>query len=386
VITAVAADTRTVQDRAELRRHVARILDHRADAIVSQAMAVVPFAGPLTLETDDYARLCEAALALLASAVREGQQDARSGVVTDLRRLSQDRSISAQRLFDLVYLVERAALDELALDETLGAESDQWSGLTQLVRRASFDAVGAFADHITHQPGADALIDPLTTLHTRPVLEAVLEKEIHRAERFGHPFALILLDVDHLSDINAAHGYGFGDRVLERIGIVMRNYFREQDWVTRYREDTFVVVLPETLPEYAELLAERVRVMVEERLALRDYRTEQRVAVTVSVAVVIAAAMDTAMTNERLLRLAEQAVHRAKHAGRNRVEKVDVSSTTLSVLAAARCLGISQDQVLDLLHSGRLTASEQDRSLRFDRVEIESYRQSQIKNQKSEMI
>jgi hypothetical protein len=108
--------------------------------------------------------------------------------------------------------------------------------------------------------------------------------------------------------------------------------------------------------------------------------------VTVSVAVVIAAAMDTAMTNERLLRLAEQAVHRAKHAGRNRVEKVDVSSTTLSVLAAARCLGISQDQVLDLLHSGRLTASEQDRSLRFNRVEIESYRQSQLKNQKSEMI
>jgi len=354
-----------------LRRHVAKTLDHRSESIVAQAMAVVPFTGPVTLDTNDYARVCEASLSLLVSAVRQGQQDARSGLVTDLRRLSQERSISPQRLFDVFYLVERAALDELATDETLGSESERWSGITQVVRRASFDALGAFADHLTHQPDADALMDPLTTLHTRPVVEAVLEKEIHRSERFGHPFALILLDVDHLSDINAAHGYGFGDRVLERIGIVMRNYFREQDWVTRFMEDTFVVVLPETPPEYAELLAERVRVMVEERLALRDYRTEQRVAVTVSVAVIIAAAVDTGMTNERLLRLAEQAVHRAKHAGRNRVEKVDVSSKTLSVIGAARHLGISPDEVLDLLHSGRLSAADQDRSLRFYREEVE---------------
>ena len=322
------ADSEGVQDRAELRRHVARVLDDRADAIVGQAVEVIPFSGPLALDTNDIVRLCEAGLSLLVSAVREGQQDARSGLVTDLRRLSQDRSISPQRLFELVYLLERAALDELALDETLGAESDQWPTLAQLVRRASFDALGAFADHLTKEPGTGGVTDPLTTLHARPVLEAVLEKEIHRAIRFGHPFALILFDVDHLSDINAAHGYGFGDRVLERIGIVTRHYFREQDWVTRHMDDTFVVLLPETPPEYAELLAERVRLMVEERLALRDYRTEQRVPVTVSVAVVIAGTVAAGMNAERMLRAAGQAVHRAKHAGRNRVEKVDVAAAS----------------------------------------------------------
>jgi diguanylate cyclase (GGDEF)-like protein/excisionase family DNA binding protein len=378
------ADSEGVQDRAELRRHVARVLDERADAIVGPAVAVVPFSGPQTLDTNDIVRLCEAALSLLLSAVRDGPQDARSAVVTDLRRLSQDRSFSPQRLFELMYLIERSALDELALDETLGAESDQWAALTQLVRRASFDALGAFADHLTKEPGTGGVTDPLTTLHARPVLEAALDKEIHRAERFGHPFALVAFDVDKLTEINAAHGFGFGDRVLERIGIVMRQYFREQDWVTRHSEDTFVVLLPETAPEHAELLAERVRLMVEERLALRDYRTEQRVAVTVSVAVVIAAAVGGGMNADRMLRSAVQAVQRAKHAGRNRVEKVDVSATTLSVLGAARYLRMSQDEVIELVHAGRIAAREQDRTLRLDRAAVEQYRnqQSQIKNQK----
>ena len=373
------ADTEDVHARAELRRQIARILEERSEAIVSQTVAVFPYAGPQTLDTDETVRLCEAALHLLVTTVRDGQQDSRDGAVADLRRLSQDRSVSPQQLFGLIYLLERAALDELALDETLGAESEQWTSLAQVVRRASFNALGAFAERLMHEPAAGALTDPLTTLHTQPVLEAVLEKEIQRAERFGHPFALILFDVDQLTEINAAHGYGFGDRVLERIGIVMRNYFREQDWVARYKEDTFIVLLPETLPEYAELLAERVRVMVEERLALRDYKTEQRVQVTVSVAVMIAEVIDTDLKVDQLMRHAEQAVHRAKHAGRNRVEKVDVSSRSFSVLGAAKYLGITQNQVLDLVHEGRLTATEHERSLRFDRVAVETLRKSRIR-------
>lgn len=371
-------DMGSVQDRAELRRHIARILEERSGTIVSQTVAVFPYAGPQALDAEDTARLCEAALQLLVFSVRDGQQDPRDGVVADLRRLSQDRSVSPQQLFGLIYLLERAALDELALDETLGSESEQWTSLGQVVRRASFSAVGAFAERLMQEPAAGALTDPLTTLHARPVIEAVLDKEIQRAERFGHPFALILFDVDRLGDINATHGYGFGDRVLERIGIVMRNYFREQDWVARYSEDTFVVLLPETLPEYAELLAERVRVMVEERLALRDYRNEERVPVTVSVAVMMAEVIDTNLKVDVLMRQAEQAVHRAKHAGRNRVEKVDVSSRSFSVLAAAKYLGMRQDEVLELVHEGRLTATEHERSLRFDRAAIEAFRKSQI--------
>jgi diguanylate cyclase (GGDEF)-like protein len=368
-------------DRPELRRHISRVLEERAAAIANQVVAVFPFTSPQALEPEDCARLAEAALQLLVTAIREGKQDPRHSLVGDVRQLAQGRSIGPQHLFSLMYLLERAALDELALDERIGAESEQWWSLSQMVRRASFDALGAFAERLIHEPAPGAVIDPLTTLHARPVLEVVLDKEIRRAERFGHPFALILFDVDRLSEINERHGYGFGDRVLERIGIVTRNYFREQDWVTRHAEDTFVVLLPETPPEYAEVLAERVRLMVEERLALRDYRNDQRVPVTVSLSVVIAEVINSDISAEQMLVHAEQAMHRAKHAGRNRVEKVDVSARSLSVLAAAKVLGITHDQVLDLVHAGRLTPTEHERTLRFDRAAVEAFRQSKINNQ-----
>lgn len=73
-----------------------------------------------------------------------------------------------------------------------------------------------------------------------------------------------------------------------------------------------------------------------ERLTLRDYRTEERVSVTVSVGVVIAESIDSDLTMADLLREAEQTLQRAKQVGRNRVEKVDISSPSLSVQSAAR--------------------------------------------------
>jgi len=365
-------DTGDVLNPAELRQQIGRALEGQAESIVGDAIAVFPFSGPQPLDPDYCARICDTALRLLTIAVRDGVIEARNGFVADLRRLAQDRSIGPQQLFSLIYVVERAALD--SLDDSFGGTSDQWMPITQLVRRGSFDVLAAFAELLTQEPATGVLIDPLTTLPAGPVLESVLEKELHRAERLGHPFALIVFNVDRLSDINTKHGYGFGDRVLERIGIVMRNYFREQDWVVRRGEDTFAVLLPETLPEYAELLAERVRATVEERLTLRDYRTEQRVTVTVSVAVVIAESIDSDLTMTQLLREAEQTLHRAKHAGRNRVEKIDISSRSLSVQGAARVLGLTQDAVLDLVDRGHLAASEQARTLRFDRVVVETYR------------
>ncbi len=197
--------------------------------------------------------------------------------------------------------------------------------VAQIVRRSSFDVLSAFSTNLTMEPGDSAIVDPLTTLHTRAVFLAALEKEIQRSERFGHPFALILLDVDHLADINAKHGYGSGDRVLERIGFTVRNYFREQDWVARYAGDSFAVLLPETHREHAEQLADRIRGTVETRLELHDYRSDEQVPVTVSVGVLIAEAVDQSVRAEQLLDDVKEAVDRAKQAGRNRLERVNVA-------------------------------------------------------------
>ena len=314
-----STDTANVQDRAQ----TARILEHRSETILTEAVAIFPFAGAESADRLRAASLAELILQLLTAAIREGELDQRGSRVADLRQLAVDFGLTVRQLFGLVYVIERAALDELALDESFGATSEGWPGIAQVVRRGSFDVLAAVAERIAREPDQSALHDSLTALHTRAVLIAALEKEIRRSERFQHPFAMILVDVDHLSAINARHGYGFGDRVLERIGIVIRNYFREHDWVTRSSEDTFAILLPETVRANAESLAEGLRVTVEERLALRDYRTEEKVTVTVSVAVLLAEGQNSSHADQ-LLRQAEDAVARAKNAGRNRVEIAEI--------------------------------------------------------------
>jgi diguanylate cyclase (GGDEF)-like protein len=315
------ADIDYVQEPAELRSHVARSLLQRAQTIVLDSVGVYPFAGMENVDADDRSRLADLILQLLTDAVREGILDSRSVGVADLRQLASEKSVDVRLLFKLVYLMERSALDELALDESFGATSEPWPTIAQMMRRASFDVLTAYTELLSRDPGEAGVVDALTTLHTKAVLAAALEKEIQRSERFGHPFALILLDVDRLADINAKHGYGAGDRVLERIGIVVRAYFREQDWVARSSGDTFAVLLPETPRAHAEHLADLVRATVEERLELHDYRSQERVPVTVSVGLVIAESVDQSVRAEHLLSMAREAVDRAKQAGRNRVQR-----------------------------------------------------------------
>lgn len=322
-VTLPTADSEDVEELAKLRAEAVRVIEERHALIVNDALGVFPFTADPPLATEDSRRLCELTLHLLATSVNTGVLDARSGAVADLSARALSCGVTPQQLFGLAYLLERTALDEIALDETIGATSEHWAAVAQAVRRASFESLAALADRASQEMTV-GIIDRLTTLPTRAVLDAALEKEIHRAERFDHGFALILLDVDRLSELNAARGYGFGDRVLERIGIAIKSFFREHDWVARHGEDSFAVLLPETAPAHAELLADQVRAMVEERLALRDHRTDEAVPVTVSVALVVLQAVNRGMTAEQILLHAEHAVHRAKHGGRNRVERVDV--------------------------------------------------------------
>ena len=313
-------DSDYVQEPTELRSQVARTLVLRAETIVKDSVAVFPFAGVEEVDAEFSVKLAGLILQLITDAALTGPLNPRTPSVNDLRQVASEKAIGIRQLFGLVYVMERAALDE-----SFGATSEPWPSIAQIVRRSSFDVLSAFSTNLTMEPGDSAIVDPLTTLHTRAVFLAALEKEIQRSERFGHPFAVILLDVDRLADINAKHGYGSGDRVLERIGFTVRNYFRERDWVARYAGDSFAVLLPETHREHAEQLADRIRATVETRLELHDYRSDEQVPVTVSVGVLIAEAVDQSVRAEQLLDDVKEAVDRAKQAGRNRLERVDVA-------------------------------------------------------------
>jgi diguanylate cyclase (GGDEF)-like protein len=345
----------------------------RHDVIVADTVATFPLTESRRLEADYCVRLGIQVVKLLSEAIIDGRLDSRSAGISELTALVAEREVSPEQLFTFVHIAMSTSIDELSLHTHVGVNTEPWPRATQTVRRAAFDVLGAWTTRQLHTPQRAAIEDPLTTLVTKPVLDAVLSKECCRAERFEHWFSMMLLDIDNLAAINQAHGYGVGDRILERMGILMRTFFREHDWVGRYAEDTIAVLLPETNPEDAMTLAERTRAMIADRLTFRDYRTEQRIVVTVSVAVTSARALvGEAIDHVKFVEEAEAALERAKTTGRNRVEHVELLPRLISIEEATQLLHTTVEGIDHLVSSGALDPVNTGRYVRLERAAVEA--------------
>ncbi len=357
-----------------LRRDVAHHIVDRRDVIVADTVATFPLSvGSRQLDADYCVRLGNHVVRLLGEAIIEERLDARGSGTSELSAIVVERELSPEQFFTFVDIAMSTAIDELSLDQLLGANTEPWPQTAQIVRRAAFDLLAAWTTRAVYMPQRSAIEDSLTTLHTRPVLDAVLPKECQRAERFEHWVSMMLIDVDNLSAINRAHGYGVGDRILERMGILLRTYFRQHDWVVRYAEDTIAVLLPETTPADALTLADRTRVMVEDRLTFRDYRTDQRAVVTVSVAVTSARALEgEPIDHERFSAESEAALERAKSGGRNRVEHVVLLPRLISVEEATAQLGTNLEGIESLVAEGKLDPVKAGRHVRLERTAVEA--------------
>jgi diguanylate cyclase (GGDEF)-like protein len=152
-------------------------------------------------------------------------------------------------------------------------------------------------------------IEPKTGLFNMRHFASVLSQELERARRFDRPLALLMIDVDHLRDVNTSHGHIGGDRALKAVARALVRVTREYDVAARFGGDEFCVLLPETELQGALVVAERIRALVEE--------TATEPAVTVSVGVATNGGGKT--TSEELLALADRAAYRAKFSGRNAV-------------------------------------------------------------------
>ena len=380
----MSEDTRTAKNKlsgsADLRDEVAQVLLERAEIIINDSIALFPFSAPQPLDSDYCGRLGQILVPLLAGAVRDGRVDSRSGGIANLQRLVAKRAVPVEGLFNFAYLTERAALDELALDGGIGLPSETWPLVAQFIRRASFDLLAAYADRLQQEPTSASITDRLTTLYSRPMMDAVLSSTLQRAERGGWPIALVMFDIDGLSEINEAYGYGVGDRVLERMGIQMRKYFREEDWVFRYSEDSLAVLLAETSAADAEALARHFLGMVEERLGFRDHRTESRVGVTASAAVaVVQMRAGDPVDAERMLVEAEAALDRAKRMGRSSIERTEILAATLQAEVGARYLDCSPSTVEKLIADGTLKGVGEARDRLADRQSVEAYRRQRTR-------
>jgi diguanylate cyclase (GGDEF)-like protein len=309
----------------DLREQVASLLSSHADIIAADAAAIFPGDAGATADDEQARRTAGILVRVLASAVRSGRVDADKGPVADLRAEIRERGVAMHRLFSFVYLVEREALDQLALDSQIGAPTESWPQVAQLVRCGSFDLLAAYTDG--DGPHRTALIsDPLTTLHSRAVLESALAKEVDRSARNGSAFSLLLIDVDGLGAINQEHGHGVGDQVLERLGALLRGHFRRHDWLARFSDGAFAVLLVGADAAGAAAVAENVRVSVVERLSFSGRQDGTSVPLTVTVAVLTWSPAAGISDAERLTADAEAALRRGKRGGGNRVETVTYPS------------------------------------------------------------
>jgi diguanylate cyclase (GGDEF)-like protein len=159
-----------------------------------------------------------------------------------------------------------------------------------------------------------SLHDALTRLYNRSYLFAVLAREIARAGRTERRFSVLMLDLDMLKPMNDRHGHHFGDRLLREVAEVIRGGVRLIDSAARYGGDEFAVVLPETEPAGALVVAEKLRRGI---AAIRIPAGSESVRTTASIGIV--GFPDDGRTADTLMAGADAAMYEAKRRGKDRI-------------------------------------------------------------------
>ncbi len=270
--------------------------------------------------------------------MKSGWVDARTPAIQDLARFTSQ--LSVRQLIRAVHHAERTVLGELALEDSIGTNHDSWQSAARGISAAAIEVSGVIAESYG---ATNALRDQLTTLLSASLFDFVLAQEIVRAQRHGHGVVLILFDLDDLGSLNRTHGVGAGDWLLERLGILARQFFRHHDTPARYGGDSIAVLLPETPFDRAAAVADQFREMVRQRLVFVEHKTQRpcdgddqrggrraRIAST--------GELDPKM----VLTEAEAAVVRAQMNGGNRLERVALLPTTVTIPGAATLLGVGR--------------------------------------------
>ena len=157
--------------------------------------------------------------------------------------------------------------------------------------------------------------DSLTGLFNRRFVDEYLVRELSRAQRKSRQISLIALDIDHFKRINDTYGHSAGDAVLQQVGTLLTDHIRDSDIASRVGGEEFLLVLAESPLELAARRAEVVRNAIHELSVEYDDKDLGRITASFGAA----AFPEHGHTPEALFRAADEALYRAKNAGRNRV-------------------------------------------------------------------
>jgi len=184
--------------------------------------------------------------------------------------------------------------------------------LAERVAHMEQEALG-YREHLEEQR-QKALIDPLTGLPNRAAWSERLDHEISQWQQHGNPLSLAMLDLDHFKRINDDYGHLAGDKVLKIIAGVLRKRLRETDFIARFGGEEFVLLMPATGAVAGAKLLEKLRAFIE---ACPFHFKGEPVTITLSIGLT---AFKTGEHSDLVLKRADQALYRAKHAGRNQVQ------------------------------------------------------------------
>jgi diguanylate cyclase (GGDEF)-like protein len=252
-----------------------------------------------------------------------------TGEMNEAAIAAERKALSEHRLADA------KVGDAFAVAHPLAASREHRIGAMSIIRRGKeFDSgqrdvlrylIGQAAVSIEnvelHELVAEqAVTDELTRLPNNRGFRTWIATEAARAGRFNHELSLLMLDIDDFKQVNDTYGHLQGDEVLRMVGDVLRAESRGVDEPARYGGEEFAVGLPETGPEGAVEFAERVRDRIA-RTEIPKLGGGGAIRVTASVGVA------TGVTNidpRTLIDAADQALYRAKRAGKNRTERADL--------------------------------------------------------------
>jgi len=229
-------------------------------------------------------------------------------------------ALTLGKVFSLVILVAIAAAYLLLFGITSGSSLLSVPYVTRLLAQL---APVVLVGYLTTMLAADIRFvvdrlnymsqsDELTGLLNMRGFMPLMEREASRSQRYGHQFAVLMVDCDQLKAINDAYGHEAGNRFLNFIVGRLKEVTRTTDLLARYGGDEFLILLPETSPEGSLLVAERMRRAVSGSLLDLDGRP---IAATVSIGVALFP--EDSRDPRQLIDKADQAMYLSKQRGKN---------------------------------------------------------------------
>lgn len=202
--------------------------------------------------------------------------------------------LSGQRVLGVMYLY-------------LPADSEIDEGNRELLKSIG-NQIGMAVDNarLYEETKRLSLHDPLTGLANRRCMELTLCQSLTVADRYHHPLTVAMLDIDYFKHYNDTHGHAAGDELLAMVAVKLTDTLRTSDLPARYGGEEFLIVLPKIDLAGAKIAAERIRQIICAELGI-----------TVSIGL---AQFRPGTSRDDLVKAADEALYRAKHNGRNRVE------------------------------------------------------------------